>query len=227
MYNNNDMNLKLFHGSKNIVEFPTLDFSKNNDDFGHGFYCYELEELAKEHSVSLFDNGFLNNYEIDIDFLNVINLCDKPFSLMHWITLLLEHRFFDLENENIKSRLFEKFHFDIKNFDVVIAYRADCSAFFIVEDFLNNKISYQQLKRTIKDYDLEKEVVLISERAIKEIKFLGCEQISSYEYFKMGRVRDDRLLKLYFKEKNNQRIKDNLFINDILKEDFDTSDRRL
>lgn len=44
--------LTIYHGSKQIVEVPTLGLGRKNNDFGLGFYCTESNDLAKEWAVS-------------------------------------------------------------------------------------------------------------------------------------------------------------------------------
>ena len=47
-----DKLITIYHGSEIIVEQPTFGEGRKNNDFGLGFYCTAIEELAKEWAVS-------------------------------------------------------------------------------------------------------------------------------------------------------------------------------
>ena len=40
--------MKIFHGSKKIIEKPQFGVGKIHNDYGRGFYCTESLEIAKE-----------------------------------------------------------------------------------------------------------------------------------------------------------------------------------
>ena len=56
--------LTLFHGSDKIIERPYYGGSRDNNDYGNGFYCSESSDLAREWSVDENRDGFLNCYEL-------------------------------------------------------------------------------------------------------------------------------------------------------------------
>ena len=41
-------NITLFHGSNQIVETPELSQGNIHNDYGRGFYCTRIEDMAKE-----------------------------------------------------------------------------------------------------------------------------------------------------------------------------------
>ena len=43
--------LTVYHGSEKIIASPFFGGSKDNNDYGNGFYCSENAELAREWSV--------------------------------------------------------------------------------------------------------------------------------------------------------------------------------
>lgn len=45
------MKKMLYHGSSSIIRKPVFGFGKPYDDYGSGFYCTEVLDLAKEWSV--------------------------------------------------------------------------------------------------------------------------------------------------------------------------------
>ena len=48
-------------------------------------------------------DGYANRYSLDLRGLNVLDLSQKGFTTLHWITLLLQNRVFTLKNDIIKA----------------------------------------------------------------------------------------------------------------------------
>ena len=82
--------MTVYHGSEFVVEKPQHGLGKRTNDYGLGFYCTEDKTLAGEWSVSPLHDGFVNQYEIDIDALKVLNLADGRHTVLHWLAILLE-----------------------------------------------------------------------------------------------------------------------------------------
>lgn len=55
--------LILYHGSKEIVEFPRIMTARYHKDFYFGFYCTLYEEQARRWSVRYNGHGIMNEYE--------------------------------------------------------------------------------------------------------------------------------------------------------------------
>ena len=45
------MKKDLYHGSEKILKRPVFGFGKTENDYGCGFYCTEIEDMAKEWST--------------------------------------------------------------------------------------------------------------------------------------------------------------------------------
>ena len=165
----------IYHGSKDIIEKPYYHGGKAENDYGFGFYCTESLELAKEWSCSNNENnGFVNQYSIDIADLKILDLTENRYSILNWIAILLKHRTFDLSNEiskKAKEYLIENFYIDVNEYDIVIGYRADDSYFSFARDFINNTISVRQLSRAMELGWLGKQVVIISELAFDKLHY--------------------------------------------------------
>ena len=82
--------LSIYHGSEKIITRPRFGGSKNNNDYGNGFYCSESADLAREWSVDENRDGFLNHYELDRTGLNILYLNKGEYSILHWLAILLE-----------------------------------------------------------------------------------------------------------------------------------------
>ena len=84
--------ITLYHGSKQIIEKPTLKGGKETNDYGFGFYCTKEIELANEWACPDNNDGYANEYSLDLNGLNVLDLSDKKYHILNWIALLLKYR---------------------------------------------------------------------------------------------------------------------------------------
>ena len=53
----------IYHGSKEIVEYPEIRRAKYNKDFYFGFYCTKYKEQAERWASRFGKNGYVNCYE--------------------------------------------------------------------------------------------------------------------------------------------------------------------
>lgn len=53
----------LYHGSKEIVEFPEIRTARYNKDFYFGFYCTQMPEQAMRWATRYGTRDYLNKYE--------------------------------------------------------------------------------------------------------------------------------------------------------------------
>lgn len=211
--------LTLYHGSISVIEKPIFGEGKDYNDYGRGFYCTENIELAKEWAcVDNQTNGFVNQYELELNGLRILDLTSREYSILNWMAVLVKYRTFDINApvaKRAKEFLLKNYYVDVKEYDVVIGYRADDSYFRFAKDFLNNTISVQKLSKAMELGELGKQVVLISERAFDEIKYVENERVDNMIYYTKRVARDKRAREEYFKveiEEENE-----TFINDIMK----------
>ena len=104
----------IYHGSINIIKEPIYGYGKKYNDYGLGFYCTENIELAKEWAVNKYKDGYVNIYELDISDLKILNLNDKRYNVLRWLTILLKNREFDLRSSLSKKAK----EYLIKNYSV-------------------------------------------------------------------------------------------------------------
>ena len=86
----------IYHGSEKIVENPQFGFGKPYNDYGLGFYCTEVLDMAKEWGVSQDSDGYANKYQIDTSGLTILDLNNSEYTILHWLSVLLENRVFDI-----------------------------------------------------------------------------------------------------------------------------------
>ncbi len=226
-----DNTLTLYHGSQEIVEVPEYGKGKEYNDYGRGFYCTEIEELAKEWACPEKKDGYSNKYELDLTGLNVMHLTKGTFNILNWLAILLKYRKFDITSNvgnNAREYILEHFMPDTAGVDVMIGYRADDSYFSFAEDFVNNGISVRDLNVAMQLGTLGEQVVLISERSFERIKFKGYE-IADYRIYYTKRFERDNKARLEYKKRKKtlEQMKDDLFILDIIREEIGNDDPRL
>ncbi len=185
----------LYHGSDKIIETPKLNGGKSNNDYGRGFYCTKHIELAKEWAVEEYRNGYVNKYEIDLANLKVLNLNDKKYTILHWLTILLEHRTFRMNgpvSQDGLNYLKENYHIDISKYDVIIGYRADDSYFSFARGFISNSISVSQLEKAMYLGELGEQLFIQSAKAFSRLQFKEAIFVDSAEYFPQKEFRDKK-----------------------------------
>jgi len=193
MSNNGDRRI-LYHGSEFVIERPVFGIGKVHNDYGLGFYCTESCEMAKEWAVTEEHDGYANRYELDFEGLKVLNLAKQPYNTLHWLSVLVSNRIFDMDGDVISSAakyLREQFPVDMSSADVVIGYRADDNYFSFARGFLNGTLSYAQLCRAIRLGGLGLQVALKSQEAFSRIRSLGSEKALRSQWLKTRRVRED------------------------------------
>ena len=182
----------IYHGSEFIIEKPEYLKGNIRNDYGLGFYCSSNKELAKEWAAKRTGHGFVNKYRIRDDRLNILDLTKPPFNdVLYWVALLMHNRELsdDLRNNYPRELKYleNKYLIDVKEYDIVIGYRADDSYFRFPEAFVRSEITLESLNKIFQAGELGKQYVLISERAFHLIHFLEYEEAfekSRDDYYK-------------------------------------------
>ena len=223
--------MKIYHGSKDIIEQPEYGKDKFHNDYGPGFYCTEDMEMAKEWSCGEDHDGFANAYEIDLSDLHVLNLNSPKYSILHWLTVLLKNRQFRITNpiaKDAREYLFENFAVETDSYDVIIGYRADDSYFSFAEDFLNNTISVKKLSKAMKLGHLGEQVVLVSKKAFDRIKFIEAIEVKRSRYYVLKMKRDKGARSEYLhSDRGYSYLQDELYMLDIMRQGVKADDVRL
>jgi len=192
MENNGDRRI-LYHGSEFVIERPVFGVGKVHNDYGLGFYCTESCEMAKEWAVTEEHDGYANRYELDFKGLKILNLSRRPYNTLHWLSVLVSNRIFDMDGDVIASAakyLQRHFPVDTSAADVIVGYRADDNYFSFARGFLNGTLSYAQLCRAIRLGGLGLQVVLKSQKAFSRVRSLGSERALRSRCLKTRRMRE-------------------------------------
>lgn len=193
----------IYHGSTAVIEKPIFGFGNPHNDYGRGFYCTESESLSKEWACQKNADGFANKYELDIQGLRILNLSDSSFNILHWLAILMQNRIFTPKSPLGKQNLDflkEKFKLEYESFDVILGYRANDSYFSFASDFLENIIPLENLASSMKLGSLGLQVVLKTEKAFEQLKFIDAVRADRNAYYLKYKERDFQARKKYFDE---------------------------
>lgn len=219
----------LYHGSVEIVKNPLYGNGKLYNDYGQGFYCTEEIELAKEWACTEDSDGYANQYIIDMDRFNVLNLSSNEYTILHWLALLMKYRVVRFSSPIMKRSskwLIEHFLPDISDADVIIGYRADDSYFSFARAFVNNEISLSQLSYAMRLGKLGEQVVLKSAKAFEQIQFQEAHFADRREYYVKRVIRDLEARNAYLEELEKEDV-DGLYMRDLIREEVRSDDARL
>ena len=219
----------LYHGSEKIIRKPMYEAGKAYKDYGEGFYCTKDLELAKEWACTINSGGFVNQYIIDTDVLNILNLQSDDYTILHWLALLMENRKFRIATPVMKRGeewLKNNFLVDISGYDAIVGYRADDSYFSFARAFVNNEISLKQLAYAMKLGKLGEQFVLKSEKAFNLIEFVSYVPVDHTEYYSRRKIRDEEARAAFRAELEKDDI-EGLYMRDIIREEVKADDPRL
>lgn len=112
----------IYHGSREIVEYPEIRKAVFNKDFYFGFYCTQYKNQAERWATRYGKRGYVNKYEYTPD----ENLKYLKFEKMteEWLDFIVDCR---LGKPHI--------------FDIVEGPMADDAIFNYVQNFIDKKIS--------------------------------------------------------------------------------------
>lgn len=223
--------IKLLHGSDYIIEAPDINTGNPYNDYGKGFYCTKVEEMACEWACKKNKDGFVNVYEFNDDGLKVLDLMDGQHSILNWIALLLQYRNFNLDTElsiNARDYIIEHYSVDLSEYDVVIGYRADDSYFQYAESFVSNTLPLRSLNKALRLGKLGEQTVIISEKGYSRLKFSDAYSVDKSIYFPKFLDRDNSARDTYRTEiKKNRSYLDDIFVLDIMREEMKNDDPRI
>ena len=209
--------MKLYHGSDQIILKPKYNYGNPSNDYGLGFYMSDDKEIARLWASKNPKDGYLMEYEVAMDKLNILYLDDQSEdSILKWITILISHRFSRFEIDKYKTTidaLNNKCSFDISKYDMIVGYRADDSYFQYSRDFVADDLSIESLSKAMKLGNLGKQYVLISENSFKHITLKHYEEVKATNEYELFRKETN---KQYHLLKNEDSI-NNTFIRDILR----------
>ncbi len=221
----------ILHGTDHVIKKPQLALGKEHNDYGRGFYCTELPEMAKEWACKENNDGFVNEYHLNTKGLKILNLLDGEHSVLNWMALLLKNRIFSLQEEiaiDARNYIIEHYSVDTTGYDLVIGYRADDSYFSYAQSFVSNALPLRSLNKALRLGKLGTQIVLISEKAFRQIAFVSAEPVEKEIYYPKFLARDITARETYKNEiKKSRTYRDDIFVLDIMREEIKNDDPRI
>ena len=221
---------EIYHGSANIIEQPVWGAGNPKNDYGLGFYCTPDAELAKEWATTEKENGFSNQYLLDMTDLSVLNLNSGQYHILNWIAVLLENRIFRLREDvavRAKEYILENFWVDYKKYDIVNGYRADDSYFSYANSFLNNTLSLDKLEKAMLYGNLGEQIVLRTQKAFTQLSFQRAETVDKEIYYPKKLARDTEAREAFRKDRQVGEIEEGIYVMDIVRGRWKDDDVRL
>lgn len=220
----------VYHGSDHIIELPVYNGSKRTNDYGCGFYTTENMELAKEWACSDNRDGFVNIYELNTEGLDILYLNSQEYSILNWLAVLAKYRSYWQKGsiaEEAKEYLQKHFYVDPEAYDIIIGYRADDSYFTFAQDFVAGAISLAKLSEAMHLGKPGEQIVLKSEAAFSNIRFIGAEPADAGTYYEKKVIRDRDARRAYRSTRQSVDGINELFMLDIMREEIRHGDTRL
>jgi len=208
----------LYYGADKLVVKPEFGVGNSSNDYGLGFYLTPSKKMAELWAGKNIGGGKVITYEIDLKNLKILNLKDgTKEDVLKWISLLIKHRFSKDDYESNKKTidwLNKNYQVNVEDYDVIIGYRADDSYFSYSLEFVRNELSLELLSEAMHLGKLGEQVVLISKKSFKKIRFIDYYDVPYSESYKSFR---NRTLLEYRNIKETEKFS-NTFIRDIIRE---------
>lgn len=151
--------LTLYHGSREIVEFPEIRKTKYTKDFSWGFYCTNSYKQACRWAERRNENGIVNIYSYQEN----QNLNTKKFNEMcdEWLDFIAECR-----------------SGKIHSYDIVEGPMADDTIWNFVNDYLAGNISRKVFWEYAKFQHPTHQISFHTIKALDCLRFEGSECIN-------------------------------------------------
>ena len=173
-YGDTDNKLVLYHGSKKGIVGDIAPISRDECDFGSGFYM-GTNTLQPLTLVCNEDKPKFYTVELDMTGLKVLTVEIG----MDWAMLIAYYR---KEMESAKGTpIYEKYAHMADGYDVIIGYIANDRMYTELSRFFNKTLTDVALINCLSALDLGKQYVAISEKACRQIKILKEEPLSQLE----------------------------------------------
>lgn len=152
----------LFHGSKDGLSKITANGSRNNCDFGNGFYLGQTYHQALSF-VCEKENSSVYSFRYSLDGLRV-----KEFECnLEWMLAICHYRgtIQDYENNEIVKKIIS----EVEHADVVIAPIADNKMFYIMAQFTDGEINADVALHSLSASKLGMQYIFKTDKAIDQL----------------------------------------------------------
>ena len=154
----------LYHGSYLEIEKPDLAHSRDNVDFGRGFYTTPIYEQAVKWCGKFKrrgENGIVSKYEIDMESLENWKVIEFDSYSEEWLDFIL----------NCRSGK------DVTDYDIVIGGVANDKVFNTVELYFEGLIDKKEALNRLRYEKPNLQICFRTERVLECLKFEGSELV--------------------------------------------------
>lgn len=152
----------IYHGSKQVVEFPEIRTARFHKDFYFGFYCTVYFEQAKRWAIRYTGNGIVNCYEY---------IPDKTLKMKVFTEMTEEWLDFIVSCRNGKSH----------GYDIVEGPVANDTIFNYIQNFIDGKISRAAFWELAKFKRPTHQISFHTVRALDTLKFIETQEVQDEE----------------------------------------------
>ena len=180
----------LFHGARSpFKEDPDLHHSKEYNDLGMGFYCGETF-LQSAAYMAGYEDSCVYGFGLDLK-----GLKQYEFSVdTNWVLTIAYQR--GLLKRYHDSKILKEIVKKSQNKDILIAPIADNRMFAIIREFTDGMITDEACAYALSSYDLGRQYVLKSEKAIERLGFLKqfylCKKEKEFYLLEANKMRSER-----------------------------------
>lgn len=165
----------LFHGAKNVIYLP-LDFkySKENNDFGRGFYLGENFEQASTY-IANTSSKYVYAFSLDIKKVKI-----EKFNVnTEWMLAIAYYRGWltQYKHNEIINNIIQK----VENADIIIAPIADNRMFDLISEFVDGTITNEQCEHALAATNLGNQYVIKTTKALEKLELIKLCFLSSKE----------------------------------------------
>ena len=148
----------LYHGSKEMVEFPEIRKALYHKDFYFGFYCTANKEQAERCAIRYEKKGYVNKYNYipnpALKYLKFERITDE------WLDFIVHCR-------SGKSH----------TYDIVEGPMADDTIYNYIQNYIDGKISRAAFWELAKFNHPTHQISFHTISALDTLKFLGSEEV--------------------------------------------------
>ena len=172
-YNDNSKFI-LYHGSKKGIKGDIVPISRQDCDFGSGFYM-GTETLQPLTLICGEDKPVFYAVDFSLDNLKVL---DIELGVEWAMVIAYSRGYMDI----IKgTEMYEKYAHYLDGYDVVVGYVADDRLYTELNRFFNGDITDEVLMRCLSALELGKQYVALTEKACKNVMILKEDEIPNLE----------------------------------------------
>ena len=165
-----------------------MNYSKENNDFGKGFYLGENFEQASTY-ISNTLSKYVYSFSLDINELKV----ERFYVNTEWMLAIAYYRGWltKYNKDEIIMNIIKK----VEKADIIIAPIADNRMFDLISEFIDGTITNEQCEHALAVTNLGNQYVIKSKVALEKLKFIKLFFLSSKEkeMYKNKRLKNNNI----------------------------------